>query len=107
MSIRIRDLQVELVPVSALTAYAGNAHTHSKIQLRQIAESITVFGRANPMLADARGVVIAGHRRLEGAKLLGIWDPRLLALELRGLLEMEPDFFEMGCLRPFGEPKNA
>jgi hypothetical protein len=40
-------------------------------------------------------------------KLLGIWDPRLLALELRGLLEMEPDFFEMGCLRPFGEPKNA
>jgi hypothetical protein len=71
MSIRIRDLQVELVPVSALTAYAGNAHTHSKIQLRQIAESITVFGRANPMLADARGVVIAEAARDLGSATAG------------------------------------
>jgi len=69
---RFRDLTVELSPTSALTAFSRNAHTHSKKQIRQIAESIRVFGWTNPILTDANGVVIAGHGRLEAAKLLGI-----------------------------------
>jgi len=68
----IRDLKVEMVSVSALKPYARNAHTHSKKQLRQIAESIKVFGWTNPILTDANNVVMAGHGRLAAAKLVGI-----------------------------------
>jgi hypothetical protein len=69
---RIRDLTVELSPTAALTAYSRNAHTHSKKQIRQIAESIRVFGWTNPILTDANGVVIAGHGRLAAAEMLGL-----------------------------------
>ena len=42
----IRDLKVETVPFSALKPYARNPRTHSKKQLRQIADSIeTSAGR--------------------------------------------------------------
>jgi len=72
MTISIRDLEVETVSVSTLNHYAGNPRTHSKKQLRQIADSIQTFGWTNPILVDAENGVIAGHGRLEAAKLLGI-----------------------------------
>ncbi|MDP3460072.1 MAG: ParB/Srx family N-terminal domain-containing protein, partial [Hyphomonas sp.] len=72
MSSKIRDLRVDYRPVSTLTAYAGNARTHSAKQLRQIAESIKTFGWTNPILIDEAGGVIAGHGRLEAARLLGL-----------------------------------
>ena len=68
----IRDLKVEPVAVSALKPYAGNARTHSKKQIRQIAESIRTFGWTNPVLIDEGRRVVAGHGRLEAAKLLGL-----------------------------------
>jgi ParB-like chromosome segregation protein Spo0J len=68
----IRDLKVETVPVSTLKPYAQNPRTHSKKQLRQIADSIRCFGWTNPILIGADGGVIAGHGRLEAATLLGI-----------------------------------
>src|SRR5262249_51914149 len=37
-------LKVEMLPPEALKAYSGNARTHSKKQIRQIAESIKQFG---------------------------------------------------------------
>src|ERR1700730_18173146 len=69
---RIRDLKVSNVPVSALKPYARNPRTHSKKQIRQIATSIRLFGWTNPILIDAAGVVIAGHGRREAAMSLGI-----------------------------------
>lgn len=70
MSACIRDLKVESVPISALKPYPRNPRTHTKKQLRQIADSILTFGWTNPILVDAEGGVIAGHGRLEAAKLL-------------------------------------
>ena len=49
---RIRDLKVEPVAVSALKPYASNARTHTKKQIRQIADSIRTFGWTNPVLID-------------------------------------------------------
>lgn len=72
MSGRIRELGIEILPVSALEPYACNPRTHTKKQVRQIARSIEVFGWTNPILIDGRGGVIAGHGRLEAAKLLGL-----------------------------------
>ena len=68
----IRDLEVAVSPLSALRPYGRNPRTHSKKQIRQIADSIVAFGWTNPILVDAQGGVIAGHGRLEAAKLLGL-----------------------------------
>jgi 16S rRNA G966 N2-methylase RsmD len=68
----LRDLGVELVPISSLNPYPNNARTHTKRQIRQIADSIRTFGWTNPVLVDANDRIIAGHGRVEAAKLLGI-----------------------------------
>jgi hypothetical protein len=65
-------MNVENVLVGALRPYAGNARTHSKKQIRQIAKSIQRFGFNNPVLVDDSLQVIAGHGRVAAAKLLGI-----------------------------------
>ncbi|MEO6113653.1 MAG: DNA methyltransferase [Sphingomicrobium sp.] len=51
---------------------ARNARTHSRKQVRQIADSIRAFGFTNPVLVDRDGQVIAGHGRLAAAQLLGL-----------------------------------
>ena len=49
-----------------------NARTHSQRQTRQIANSIEAFGFNNPVLIDEDALIIAGHGRVEAAKLLGM-----------------------------------
>ena len=58
--------------MSQLTPYKNNARTHSEKQTRQIAESIKRFGFTNPVLIDDTGQIIAGHGRVEAAKLIGL-----------------------------------
>jgi DNA modification methylase len=58
-------------PITALRPYPGNARTHSKKQLKQIARSIQRFGFTNPVLVSEDGEIIAGHGRVEAAKSLG------------------------------------
>jgi ParB-like chromosome segregation protein Spo0J len=65
-------LRIEERLVSSLKGYAGNARVHSTKQIHQIAASIQEFGFNNPILVDAKSEVIAGHGRLEAAKLLGL-----------------------------------
>jgi DNA modification methylase len=69
---RSTQLSITYYPVGYLKVNPGNSRTHSKHQIRQIADSIKAFGFTNPVLLDKKGVVIAGHGRLEAAKLLGI-----------------------------------
>jgi len=54
----------ELVP------YARNSRTHSEAQVAKIASSIREFGWTVPILVDDEGTVVAGHGRLEAARLL-------------------------------------
>jgi DNA modification methylase len=63
---------IEAVPVAKLRPYPRNARTHSKRQIRQIAASITEFGFTNPVLISDQQEIIAGHGRVEAAKLLGM-----------------------------------
>jgi hypothetical protein len=76
-----RRLSVDYKPVSELKPLAQNSRTHSKHQIRQIANSIKAFGFTNPVLLDKNGVVIAGHGRWEAAKLLGILQVPTIRLE--------------------------
>ena len=66
------DLEVVYRQLHDLSPYAGNPRTHSKRQIKQIAESIKAFGWTNPVLIDDADGVIAGHGRIEAAKTLGI-----------------------------------
>jgi len=55
---------------TSLKPWANNARTHSKKQLRQIADSIELFGFTNPVLIDSNNTILAGHGRVEAAKQL-------------------------------------
>lgn len=76
-----RTGRIETRRISDLKPYANNPRTHSKKQIRQIADSITTFGWTNPVLIDGDGGVIAGHGRLEAAKLLGVPEVPVLKLD--------------------------
>lgn len=58
--------------VAELVPYERNARTHSDEQVASIVRSMREFGFTNPLLVDERKNVIAGHGRLEAAKLLGL-----------------------------------
>ncbi len=62
----------ELCPIDRLVPYANNARMHSKKQVRQIAESIKRFGFTNPVLIADDETIIAGHGRVEAARLIGL-----------------------------------
>lgn len=63
--------QVAERDIGTLRPYARNARTHSKKQIKQIAKSIERFGFTNPVLVSDEGEIIAGHGRVEAARLLG------------------------------------
>lgn len=65
----------------------NNARTHSKSQLKQVADSIRAFGFANPILVDEHNVVIAGHGRLLAAKDLALTEVPTIVLS--GLREAQ------------------
>jgi hypothetical protein len=70
--IMIAEHRIQTMSPGQLQPYPRNARTHSKKQIRQIAESITRFGFTNPVLIDEAGMILAGHGRVEAAKLLGL-----------------------------------
>ncbi len=75
------DLKVTYQSVSALKAYPRNARTHSKKQIRQIAESIKQFGFTLPVLIDDWDQIIAGHARVRAAELLGMEEVPTIRLD--------------------------
>lgn len=52
----------------------NNPRTHTDKQIKQIAQSIRTFEFLNPVLIDAADSIIAGHGRVEAAKLVGMHD---------------------------------
>lgn len=64
--------QIEHLPTKSLRPWARNARTHSKKQVRQIADSIRRFGFTAPVLIDGAETILAGHGRVEAAKLVGL-----------------------------------
>lgn len=67
-----KQQQIIRLGTDTLTPWSGNARKHSKKQVKQIATSIKEFGFTNPVLIDEDQTVLAGHGRLEAAKLLGL-----------------------------------
>jgi DNA modification methylase len=65
----------------ALRRNSRNARTHSKKQIRQIANSIDRFGFTAPVLVDSDCVILAGHGRVEAAKLLNLKTIPVIAID--------------------------
>jgi DNA modification methylase len=77
----VNQLTVTYEEIQNLVPYVRNARTHSKHQIRQIAESIRTFGFTNPVLVNRSKMIIAGHGRIEAAKLLGMGKVPTICLE--------------------------
>jgi len=74
-----------LVALDQIKPHPRNARTHSRKQVRAIADSIETFGFTTPVLVDEGLMLLAGHGRLEAARLLGLAE--VPAIELQGLSE--------------------
>jgi DNA modification methylase len=66
------DLKVKYYALQELTPDPRNSRSHTPQQVRTVAASIQAYGWTNPILIDEQRGVIAGHARLEAARLLGI-----------------------------------
>ena len=63
---------MKTVKITELKPYPKNARTHSPKQIHQIAKSIKTFGFTNPVLIDKDNCILAGHGRVEAAKMAGL-----------------------------------
>lgn len=73
--------RIEHISPCDLKPWAKNARKHSRKQLRQIADSIREFGFTNPILIDESRTILAGHGRVEAAKLLKLQTVPCLFIE--------------------------
>jgi DNA modification methylase len=78
---RRAKLRIVYRQVETLKLDPGNPRVHSKKQIRQIANSIRVFGFNVPILIDRHNNVIAGHGRLLACRELGIAEVPTLRLD--------------------------
>src|SRR5580704_16678605 len=83
----MKSVAVEPIRIDQLRPFPKNARVHSKKQLRQIAKSIERFGFTNPVLISDDNEIIAGHGRVEAAKLLGFKEVPTLRLSHLGPAE--------------------
>ena len=67
----MRNLQIEQTPIHALKPHDRNARTHSRRQIRQLANAMERFGFCNPVIIDDDQKILAGHGRVKAAELLG------------------------------------
>lgn len=72
--------QIEMRQIDGLIPYERNARTYSKKQIKQIAASIERWGFTNPVLITSDGRMVAGHGRVQAAKLLGLTEVPTLVL---------------------------
>jgi len=63
---------LEFVPVGDLKPSPKNPRAHSKKQIEQIRKSVLEFGFTSPALIDENNRLLAGHGRVEAAKLAGL-----------------------------------
>jgi DNA modification methylase len=66
------QLEIVLRRPGSLRVNPRNARTHSRQQIRQIADSMLAFGNLSPIALDESGTIVYGHGRLAAAKFLGL-----------------------------------
>src|SRR3954464_1099518 len=75
--------EIEYISPRKLKPYPRNARQHTNKQLQQLAEAIKRFGFTAPVLIDEEDTILAGHARVEAAKLI-----KMRAVPCRRLLNL-------------------
>jgi len=74
-------LEVKYRKLEELSPYANNARKHPRKQLRKLAANIENFGFLVPIIIDQRQMILAGHARVEAAKLAGLKEIPTVSVE--------------------------
>lgn len=74
-------LPIRYVSLADLKPWPGAARTHSRKQIRQIAESIRRFGFINPIVIDEDRQILAGHGRIEAARVMRLEEVPALRID--------------------------
>src|SRR5690348_7059733 len=69
---QVPKYQLDYISVSEINPDPRNPRKHSHAQIRALARSIEAFGFNAPILVDKFRKLIAGHARLDAAKLTGL-----------------------------------
>src|ERR1044071_116173 len=64
--------QIKWVSPHGLKPNSRNPRTHSKKQIRQIADSVLAFGFVVPLVVDESNTILLGHERPAAAINLGL-----------------------------------
>ena len=80
-------IKIQYKKIDELIPYVNNSRTHSPEQVAQIASSIKEFGFTNPILLDSQNGIIAGHGRLQAARMLELTE--VPTIELSDLTEIQ------------------
>jgi DNA modification methylase len=78
---RAPRLAIVYQPIDLLKPNPGNARTHSKRQIRLIADSMQACGNNSPILVDGELTVISGHARLLASRQLAFSEVPTISLE--------------------------
>lgn len=65
-------MKIKQTKLKDLKPYEKNPRLHSELQITQIATSISEFGFINPILADEKGMILAGHGRYLASQKLDL-----------------------------------
>jgi len=87
----IQSRVIEQISPARLKPHPSNAKTHPKKQIRQIARSVERFGFQSPVIVNADNVILAGHGRVEAARLLAL--AHIPCLRVTGLSDAEERAF--------------
>lgn len=80
-------MEIVYKKINELKPYENNSRTHDESQIKQICESIKEYVWTNPVLIDEKGMIIAGHGRVEAGKRLEIKEVPCIVLS--GLTEAQ------------------
>lgn len=67
----MQEIKIVYKDIDTLKPYKKNARFNENA-IAKVAESIKMFGFKNPCVIDKNNVIIVGHTRISGAKLLGM-----------------------------------
>lgn len=81
MSTPAHHLTIEYISIDLPQPDPKNPRKHPKRQVKALARAIEEFGFTSPILLDKQSIVIAGHGRLEAARLLQMASVPIVRLE--------------------------
>lgn len=106
----LRALTIEYPSIETIKPNLHNTRKHPRSQLKKLATTMGEVGFLVPILVDGDGMILAGHARLEAARMLGM--PTVPVVYVRDLTEAQRRAFmiadnKLGDLSSFDMEKLA